>query len=212
MSPLDEQFQITGLNMQESKDLAILLRSGSLPTTISIIEEKIIGPSLGENNITNSIKSLIISLISIMFFMILRYKKLGIISNIALISNIMLLIASMSIIGITLTLSGLAGIILTIGMSIDSNILIFERIKEEQKITSDINAIADKGFKNAMSSIIDANITTLLMSLILFIIAGGPIKGFAIALSIGIITSIYSSLFVTKNIIKFSIKNKIKII
>lgn len=212
MSPLGEQFQITGLNIQEAKDLAILLKSGSLPTTVSIIEEKVIGPSLGENNITNSTKSLIISFFIIILFMLIRYKKLGIISNIALILNITLLISIMSIIGVTLTLSGMAGIILTIGMSIDANILIFERIKEEIKITSNINSIVENGFKNSFSSIIDANITTLIMALILFVIGAGPIKGFAITLSLGIITSIYSSLFVTKNIIKFLIEKNIKII
>lgn len=212
MSPLGEQFQITGLNINDANDLAILLRSGSLPANITIIEEKIIGPSLGEDNITNSTKSLIISLLIIMFFMLMRYKKLGLISNIALITNITLLIAVMSIINVTLTLSGITGIILTIGMSIDSNILIFERIKEEIKKTSNINAIIHHGFNNALSSIIDANVTTFLMAFILFILGDGPIKGFAITLSIGIITSIYSSLFVTKNIINFLIERNIKII
>ncbi|CAB3976311.1 protein translocase subunit SecD [Candidatus Azoamicus ciliaticola] len=211
MSPLNEQFQITGLNIQESKNLALLLRSGSLPTTLSIIEEKIIGPSLGEDNIKNSIKSLILSVIIIALFMIIKYKKLGLISTIALITNITLMISIMSILNVTLTLSGIAGIILTIGMSIDSNILIFERIKEESKINSNINVITKNGFNNALSSIIDANITSLLMALILFLIGAGPIKGFAIALSLGIITSIYSSLIVTKSIINFLIEKNIKI-
>jgi preprotein translocase subunit SecD len=212
MSPLHEHFQITGLNIQESKNLALLLRSGSLPTTISIIEEKIIGPSLGENNIKNSFKSLSLSFFIIILFMILRYKRLGIISTLALITNITLLISIMSIMEVTLTLSGIAGIILTIGMSIDANILIFERIKEEAKINKNIKTIVNNGFKNALASITDANITTLLMALILFLIGAGPIRGFAIALSLGIITSIYSSLIVTKNIIEFLIEKNIKII
>lgn len=212
MSPLGEQFQITGLNIQEAQNLALLLRAGSLPTTLSVIEEKIIGPSLGENNIKKSTKSLFFSLTIIMLFMIIRYKKLGIVSSITLIANITLLIAIMSIIGVTLTLSGLAGIILTIGMSIDSNILIFERIKEESKISSNMKIIVDNGFKNALSSITDANITTLLIALTLFIIGSGPIKGFAITLSLGIITSIYSSLIITKNIILILLEKKIKII
>lgn len=211
MSPLNEQFQITGLNIQESKNLALLLRSGSLPTTLSIIEEKIIGPSLGEDNIKNSVKSLILSFIIITLFMIIRYKKLGLISTIALITNITLMISIMSILNVTLTLSGIAGIILTIGMSIDSNILIFERIKEESEVNSNINVITNNGFNNALSSIIDANITSLLMALILFLIGAGPIKGFAIALSLGIMTSIYTSLIVTKNIINFLITKNIKI-
>lgn len=212
MSPLNEQFQITGLNLQESKNLALLLKSGSLPTTLSVIEEKIIGPSLGENNIKNSLKSLIISFILISLFMIIRYKKLGLIAIIALIINITLMISIMSIINVTLTLSAIAGIILTIGMSIDSNILIFERIKEEAKINSNVKVIVKNGFNNALSSITDANVTTLLMSLILFLIGSGPIKGFAIALSLGIITSIYSALIVTKNIIEIIIEKNIKII
>jgi preprotein translocase subunit SecD len=211
MSPLNEQFQITGLNIQESKNLALLLRSGSLPTTLSIIEEKIIGPSLGEDNVKNSVKSLIFSFIIIALFMIIRYKKLGLISTIALITNITLMISIMSILNVTLTLSGIAGIILTIGMSIDSNILIFERIKEESEINSNINVITNNGFNNALSSIIDANITSLLMALILFLIGAGPIKGFAIALSLGIITSVYTSLIFTKNIINFLIAKNIKI-
>lgn len=212
MSSLNEQFQITGLNLQESKNLALLLRSGSLPTTVSIIEEKIIGPSLGENNIKNSVKSLTLSFIIIMLFMVIRYKRLGIVSTIALITNITLMISIMSILNVTLTLSGIAGIILTIGMSIDSNILIFERIKEEAKINSNMLMIVENGFKNALSSITDANITTLIIGLILFLMGAGPIKGFAIALSLGILTSLYSSLIVTKNIINFLIEKNIKII
>lgn len=212
MTPLNENFQITGLTLQESKNLSLLLRAGSLPASISIIEEKIIGPSLGENNIITSIKALISSLIIIVLFLILKYKKLGIIASIALVNNILLLIAVTSIIGVTLTLSGIAGIILTIGMSIDSNILIFERIKEEGLINLDNKIIVENGFKNALSSITDANITTLIISIILFVLGAGPIKGFAITLSIGILTSIYSSLIVTKKIINIAIEKKIRII
>lgn len=212
MSALNTNFQITGLNIQESKDLALLLRSGSLPSIISIVEEKIIGPNLGEQNIKNGITSINLSFFLILIFMIIYYKKLGIIANISLIINIVLLIACMSIIGTTLTLPGLAGIALTIGMSIDANILIFERIKEEIKKQQNITYSIEQGFKNALSGVIDANLTTLLIGLILFFFGHGPIKGFAITLSIGIITSIYSSVFVTKTIIKYLIKKKINLL
>lgn len=212
MSALSNNFQITGLNIQESKDLALLLRSGALPATISIIEEKIIGPGLGEQNIKNGITSISIAFVSILIFMLIYYKKLGIIANIALITNLMLLIAIMSVIGITLTLPGLAGIALTIGMSIDANILIFERIKEEQKKEYNVIYCIEKGFKNAFSSIIDSNLTTLLIGLTLFILGHGPVKGFAITLSIGIITSMYSSIFVTKAITRYLTTKKIYLI
>ena len=199
---LGDQFQITGLNLQESKDLALLLRSGSLPTSITIIEEKLIGPTLGEINIKNGLISIYISLFTIFIFMFLKYKTLGIIANISLILNLTLLISIMSVIGIIVTLPGLAGIALTIGMSIDGNILIFERIKEELKSNSMKIAI-ENGFNNALTSIIDSNITTLIIGLILILLASGPIKSFGITLSIGILTSLYSSIFVSKTIIDF---------
>ncbi len=212
MSPLDTSFQITGLNVQQSKDLAILLRSGSLPATISIMEEKIIGPTLGEKNMKNGLFSVYTALVIIMLFMLIRYKKLGIIANICLATNLILLIAIMSIIGVTLTLPGLAGIALTIGMSIDANILIFERIREEiKKEKNYIQAIED-GFKHAFSSIIDSNLTTLIIGLVLLILGSGPIRGFAVTLSIGILTSIYSSVFMTETIIKTLITKNIKMI
>jgi len=209
MSALSRDFQITGLNMQESKDLALLLRSGSLPATISIIEEKIIGPTLGEKNIKSGLISVCIAFITILLFMIMKYKYLGIVAIIALTTNLILLIAIMSIIGVILTLPGLAGITLTIGMSIDANILIFERIKEELNKNSNYISAINNGFENALSSIIDSNLTTLIIGLVLFIFSNGPVKGFAVTLSIGIITSIYSSIFVTKTIIEFILIKKI---
>jgi preprotein translocase subunit SecD len=201
MNVLSDNFQITGLNINESKDLALLLRSGSLPSNISILEEKVIGPTLGKTNILNGFKSFLISFFIIVIFMLLMYKKFGIISFISLLMNVLLMISFMSILGATLTLPGIAGIVLTIGMSIDANILIFERIKEESVKNFNINETLIKGFNNAISSIIDANLTTLIIGLSLFILAYGPIKGFAITLSLGIITSIYTSIFVTKNLL-----------
>ncbi len=211
MSPLSSSFQITGLNMQESKDLAIILRSGSLPTTLSIIEEKIIGPTLGYRNIQNGLISIIISILSIIIFMYILYNKLGIITNITLIMNILLIISIMSIINATITLPGIAGIVLTIGMAVDANILIFERIKEEKKKNIMKEMIIENGFKNAFTSIFDSNITSLLIGIILFSIGNGPIKGFAITLSIGILTSMYFSLVVTKRLI-ISLNKKVDII
>ena len=200
MSALSRDFQITGLTIQESKDLALLLRSGSLPATISIIEEKVIGPSLGEKNIRSGIISICVAFIIIFLFMLAKYKFSGFIASIGLITNLLLLISVMSIIGVTLTLPGLAGITLTIGMSIDANILIFERIREEYKEKINYIYAVEQGFKNALSSIIDSNLTTLIIGLVLFMLGNGPIRGFALTLSIGIVTSIYSSIFVTRTL------------
>lgn len=202
MSELSNSFQITGLNMQESKDLSLLLRSGSLPTSIFIIEEKLIGPTLGEKNISNGFKFIFISILSIFLFMIFKYRIFGIIASFSLFINFLLLVAIMSIFGVILTLPGLAGIALTIGISIDGNVLIFERIKEEMKLLTFNDAI-DKGFARAFNSIFDSNMTTFLIAFILFIFAGGPVKCFSLALSVGILTSFYSSIFVTKTIIDF---------
>lgn len=212
MNALSTSFQITGLNIQESNDLALLLRSGSLPATISIIEEKIIGPTLGYNNIKNGLTSVSISFIIILLFMLIYYKKLGFIANITLIINLIFLIGLMSIIGVTLTLPGIAGIVLTIGMAIDANILIFERIKEEKILNSTLENAIKNGFKNATTSILDANITTLIVGIVLFTLGHGAIKGFAITLSLGIITSIYCAIIITKSIMEILIKRNIKLI
>lgn len=208
MSNLSKDFQITGLNFKEAKDLALLLRSGAMPTTLSIEEEKIVGPALGEKNISLGFKAVLFSFFVISCFMLFFYKKLGFISCIVLISNIFLLIAVMSLFGITLTLPGLAGISLTIGMSVDSNVLIFERIKEEYKIIFNFQLAVNNGFKNALTSIIDTNFTTLIIGLTLFLFGYGPLKGFAIALSLGILTSIYSSVFVTKYLLFLFFKSR----
>lgn len=194
MTSLNDKFQITGLTMHEAKELAILLRSGSLPTSLIIIEEKVIGPVLGEKNVIQGITIILISFVVIFLFMIFRYKLFGFLASISLILNIFLLIAFISFFSITLTLAGLAGIALIIGISIDANILIFERIKEEK------NNI-ELGFKNAYRSIFDSNVTTFLMGGILYIFAIGPIKIFALTLCFGVLSSFYSSVFVTKTLI-----------
>lgn len=212
MSSLGHEFQITGLSLQESKDLAILLRSGSLPATVFIVEEKLIGPTIGEDNIKKGIYSVFISFLCIFVFMLLRYKYLGLIANLALSINILALVAFMSIIEVTLTLPGLAGIAVTIGMSIDGNILIFERMKEEFIKKSDLFYCIEHGFSGAYSSIVDSNLTTLIVGLVLFILGDGPVKGFAITLSIGVLTSMFSSIFITKSIIDFLYFKKVRLL
>ncbi len=212
MSSLGHEFQITGLNFQESKDLALLLRSGSLPATVFIVEEKLIGPTIGEDNIKRGMYSVSMSFLCIFIFMLLRYRRLGLIANFALIINIFIIIAIMSFIEVTLTLPGLAGVAVTIGMSIDGNILIFERIKEEFFKRNDLFYCIEYGFNGAYSSIIDSNLTTLIVGLVLFILGDGPVKGFSITLSIGVLTSMFSSIFITKSIIDFLYVKKVKLL
>lgn len=207
MGVLIDSFQITGLSLNEAKDLSLLLRSGSLPTSVSIIEEKIIGPSLGEENISKGLNIILISLFSIFFFMVFRYGFFGIVGILSLFFNLLLLLALMSIFSVTLTFSCLAGIALTIGISIDANILIFERINEEKNNYNNIDYISS-GFDNALRAILDSNLTTLLVSIILYIFIVGPMKSFAIVLSIGLFTSFYYSIFFTKFFLDFFFKNK----
>jgi preprotein translocase subunit SecD len=210
VQPLSDNFQVTGLTYEESNDLALLLRAGVLPTNVSIIEEKIIGPSLGKDNIIKGYKAVFFGLILILVFMILYYNIFGIISNICLIFNLILLISCMSILGAVLTLPGIAGIVLTLGMAIDSNVLIFERIRERLLCNDNIKSSIDNGYKYAFITIIDSNLTTFFVGLLLFIIGDGPIKGFAVTLCIGIVTSLYSSIVVTRIIIDIFFKNNIK--
>lgn len=210
MGVLVDSFQISGLSLNEAKDLSLLLRSGSLPTSVSIVEEKIIGPSLGEENISKGFYIIFTSLFFIFIFMLLKYGFLGIIGIFSLFSNLLLLLSFMSIFSLTLTFSCLAGIALTIGISIDANILIFERINEERKLYLDKSLdYISSGFDNALRAIFDSNLTTLLVSLILYIFIIGPMKSFAIVLSIGLFTSFYSSIFFTKFFLDLFFKNNI---
>lgn len=212
MSSLSREFQITGLSSQESKDLALLLRSGSLPAAVFISEEKLIGPTIGEENINDGFNSVLYSFFVVFLFMMLKYKRLGLISNFVLVLNILMLVAIMSIIGVTLTLPGLAGISVTIAMSIDGNILIFERIIEEFSKKNDLIYSIKCGFDGAYSSIVDSNLTTLIVGLVLFMLGDGPVKGFAMTLCIGILTSMFSSIFITKSIIDFLYFKKVKLL
>jgi preprotein translocase subunit SecD len=186
--------------MEEAKDLAIVLRAGSLPAPVVVLENRTVGPSLGFDSISKGIKAAAIGFIAVVLFILFYYRASGIIANIALLLNFVLILGVMSLFGATLTLPGIAGIILTIGMSVDANVLIFERIREELRLgRTPLNAI-EAGYEKAMSTILDANITTLIAALVLFQFGTGPIKGFAVTLSIGILSSMFTAIFVTRTI------------
>ena len=196
---------------QSATDLALLLRSGALPAPLNIIEERTVGPDLGEDSIKAGTISLMIGFLLVIFYMIFKYRFFGIIADIALIINLVLLIGVLTLLEATLTLPGIAGIILTVGMAVDANVLIFERIKEEMKIEkSNIHAF-DSGYKKAQTAILDANITTLISAVILFFLGSGPVKGFAVTLGIGIITTLFSAYFFARHLTSFYVmRNKDK--
>ncbi len=192
-SALGNNFQIMGLSMQEARDLALLLRAGALPAPVSIVEESIIGPSMGQENIQMGLVSVGVGLGLVLIFMAIYYSVFGIIADIALLANLILLVAIMSLIGATLTLPGIAGIVLTLGMAVDANVLIFERIREELRLGMSPKASILRGFEYAFATIIDSNLTTLIVGIVLFAIGSGPIKGFAVTLCIGILTSLITA-------------------
>ena len=201
---LGTSFRITGLgSSQEASELALLLRAGALAAPMTFVEEQTIGPTLGQENIEKGVNSVIIGFILVFIFMLIRYRLFGLSANIALMSNLILVTAIMSAVGATLTLPGIAGIVLTVGMAVDANVLIFARISEELKAHIDPQNAIKNGFSKAFSTIMDANITTLLVALILYAIGTGPIKGFAVTLSIGIVTSIFTAILVTRSLVNF---------
>jgi len=197
---LSKSFQITGLDSpKQARDLALYLRAGSMAAPMYIVEERTVGPSLGAENINKGKISLIIGLVLVLIFMFYYYRVFGLFANSALIVNILIIVSVMSLIpGATLTLPGIAGIVLTVGMAVDANVLIFERIKEEVRNGSTPLASIELGYKKAFSTILDANITTLIASIILFIFGTGPIKGFAVTLSIGVISSMFTAIILTR--------------
>ncbi|ATJ81414.1 protein translocase subunit SecD [Halomonas beimenensis] len=198
-SALGNSFRITGLDSPtEAAELALLLRSGSLAAPIYFAQERTIGPSLGAENIERGVLSVQIGLLLVVAFMLVRYKVFGVFANLALALNLTLLVAAMSLLGATLTLPGIAGIVLTLGMAVDANVLIFERIREELRTGLSVQQAIHAGYERAFTSIVDANITTLLVALILFSIGTGPVKGFAVTLSLGILTSLFTALMVTR--------------
>ena len=189
-----------GFSFQEATDLALLLRSGALPTPINIVEERTVGPDLGKDSIDAGVFSLIIGFCLVILFMFYKYRIFGLISNISLISNLILLLGILTIIEATLTLPGIAGIILTVGMAVDSNVLIYERIREELKTEKTIIHAFDVGYNKAKITVIDANVTTLIAAVILFIFGSGPVKGFAVTLGVGIVTTLFSAYFIARHL------------
>lgn len=200
--------QISGnFTVEEANNLAILLRAGALPATLTIIEERTVGPSLGADSIAAGKIAGIIGAVLVVVFMILAYGVLGIVANIALIANIVMIMAILTLFGATLTLPGIAGIVLTVGMAVDSNVLIYERIREEARAGRNMVQAIEAGFARALTTILDANITTLIAAAILFFVGTGPVKGFAITLTIGIITTVFSAFTLTRWMMAFWFKH-----
>jgi len=183
---------------ETANDLALLLRAGSLPAPLNIIEERTVGPSLGQDSILAGKKAVTIGFVLVLVLMLVLYKKFGIMAVMALMMNVVFIFATLTLFGATLTLPGIAGIVLTIGMAVDTNVLIFERIREESRTDKSIYAVIDQGFGQALKTIIDSNITTLIAALVLFNFGSGPVKGFAVTLAVGIMASMFSAVFLTK--------------
>ena len=196
-------------SFQEVTDLALLLRSGALPTPINIVEERTVGPDLGKDSIISGTISLIIGFVLVVLYMFYKYRFFGLIANISLISNLLMLVGVLTILEATLTLPGIAGIILTVGMAVDANVLIFERIKEELRSEKSIIHAFDMGYSRAKITVLDANLTTLLATIILFFFGSGPVKGFAVTLGIGIITTLFSAYFIARHLTSYYVlKNR----
>ncbi len=201
-SALGSSFRITGLDsIPEAAELALLLRAGALAAPMYFVQERTIGPSLGQKNIDAGMMSVMLGFVLVLLYMLAFYRGFGLVANISLTLNLMLLVACMSILSATLTLPGIAGIVLTVGMAVDANVLIFERIKEELKAGVPPQSAINAGYGRAFVSIFDANITTLLVAVILFAMGSGPVKGFAVTLCIGILTSMFSGLMVSRGIV-----------
>ncbi|KPK37581.1 MAG: preprotein translocase subunit SecD [Gammaproteobacteria bacterium SG8_47] len=208
-SVFSKRFQITGLDSpEESRDLALLLRAGALAAPIRIVEERTIGPSLGKDNIDQGFRSVVIGFVLVLAFMTLWYRGFGLVANLALFLNLALLIAVLSMLQATLTLPGIAGIVLTVGMAVDANVLIFERIREELRAGNTPQASIAAGYDKALSTIADANITTLIAAVTLFVLGTGPIKGFAVTLSIGIVMSMFTAIMVTRAVVNLFVGNR----
>ncbi len=194
--------QISGnFTTQEASDLAIVLRSGALPAKLTIVEERTVGPSLGSDSIRAGLIASLIGLLGVLVFMIVAYGLFGVFANLALIANLVMLMGLMSFFGFTLTLPGIAGIVLTMGMAVDSNVLIFERIREEWRNGRSVLSSLETGFKAALGTIVDSNVTTLIAAAVLFGVGSGPVRGFAVTLSIGIITTMFTAFTLTQLIV-----------
>lgn len=200
---LSHRFQTTGLDTNEARNLSLLLRAGALKAPIEIVEERTVGPSLGQENIDRGKMSVMIGLALVLIFMAIYYKAFGIIADLALITNLVLIVAVLSMLPTSLTLPGIAGIVLTVGMAVDANVLIFERIREELRNGGRVQEAIHAGYEKAFITIADANVTTLIAAVVLFVFGTGPIKGFAVTLSIGIITSMFTAIFGTRALVNW---------
>ena len=203
-----DRFQISGLTPGEAGSLALLLRAGALAAPVYKIEERTIGPSLGQDNIDRGFAAVTIGFLAVIAFMAVYYRGFGLIANVALLSNLVFIVALLSLLQASLTLPGIAGIVLTVGMAVDANVLIFERIREELRAGNSVQAGINAGYEKALSSIADANITTLIAAIVLFAFGTGPIKGFAITLSLGIITSMFTAIIGTRTIVNLAFGGK----
>ena len=200
--PFGKRFQITGLDStREARNLALLLRAGALAAPIEIVEERTVGPSLGRENVEQGKRSVIVGFVLVLVFMAVYYRAFGLIADVALFVNLVLIVAILSMLQATLTLPGIAGIVLTVGMAVDANVLIFERIREELRAGNTPQASIQAGYEKAFSTIADANVTTLIAAVVLFSLGTGPIKGFAVTLSIGILTSMFTAIMGTRALV-----------
>ena len=201
-------FQITGLTPIEARDLALLLRAGALAAPVYKVEERTIGPSLGQDNIDRGFNAVQIGFLIVVVFMAIYYRWFGVIANLALFSNLVFIVALLSLLQASLTLPGIAGIVLTVGMAVDANVLIFERIREELATGNTPQSSIHSGYEKALSSIADANITTLIAAIVLFVFGTGPIRGFAVTLSLGIITSMFTAIVGTRSVVNLVFGNR----
>ena len=197
-------FQITGLDVIEARDLALLLRAGALAAPIYKVEGRMIGPSLGQDNIDKGMRAIVIGLVCVAIFMVIYYRGFGLVADLALMTNLVLVVALLSMLQASLTLPGIAGIVLTVGMAVDANVLIFERIREEIRNGNSPQASIHAGYEKALSTIADANITTLIAAIVLFAFGTGPIKGFAVTLSLGIVTSMFTAIIGTRAVVNLA--------
>jgi len=197
------RFQITGLTMSEGQELARLLRAGALAAPLYIVEQRLIGPSLGKENIRRGYTALLLGSVLLFIFMAVYYRVFGLLANVVLVANVVLITALLSLLGAALTLPGIAGIVLTVGMAVDANVLIFERIREEQRAGNTPLASIHAGFERAMSAIVDANVTTMIAAVMLFAFGTGPIRGFAVTLALGILTTLFTALMGSRALIHF---------
>jgi preprotein translocase subunit SecD len=201
---IEDSGMIEGNYSQESAhDLALTLRAGALPASIKYLEERTVGPSLGADSIRHGVQASVLSLLVVMIFMVFYYRLSGVNAVLALILNLLILLAAMAMFGAVLTLPGIAGVILTIGMGVDSNVLVFERIREELRNGKSPAAAVEAGFDKAFLTIIDTHVTTVVSAFFLFIFGTGPIKGFAITLTVGLIANVFTAIFVSKTIFQY---------